>query len=250
MKIEKISDTQIRCTLNREDLISHEIKLSELAYGSEKAKVLFHDMIEQAKEAFGFEAENYPLMIEAIPVSPDCIILIITKVDNPEDIDNKFAGLEPPDDSFVPTEEDDVMDLEHLIEDSLADKSKTDKFIPMSETLEGLKNKKEQVEKIEEPAKRAHVIFSFKNWTEAAAAAEAYTSPTQFDSEFYKRTKDGTYLLCLSTDDEHDTEFVRLCNLLSEYGQRERTNASGFSYLTEHCELIIKERALLILAQY
>ena len=41
MKIEKINDNQIRCTLNRNDLISRQIKLSELAYGTEKAKSLF-----------------------------------------------------------------------------------------------------------------------------------------------------------------------------------------------------------------
>ena len=45
MKIEKISDNQIRCTLNKTDLASREIKISELAYGTEKAKSLFRDRI-------------------------------------------------------------------------------------------------------------------------------------------------------------------------------------------------------------
>ena len=68
MKIEKINDRQIRCTLTKEDLASREIKLSELAYGSDKAKALFQDMMQQAAEDFGFEAENMPLVVEAIPV--------------------------------------------------------------------------------------------------------------------------------------------------------------------------------------
>ena len=37
MKIEKINENQIRCTLTREDLANRKIKLSELAYGSENA---------------------------------------------------------------------------------------------------------------------------------------------------------------------------------------------------------------------
>lgn len=41
MKIEKINENQIRCTLTREDLESHQVNLKELAYGSEKAKKLF-----------------------------------------------------------------------------------------------------------------------------------------------------------------------------------------------------------------
>ena len=48
MKIEKINDRQIRCTLTREDLASRELKLSELAYGSDKAKALFQDMMQLA----------------------------------------------------------------------------------------------------------------------------------------------------------------------------------------------------------
>ena len=78
MKIEKINDNQIRCTLTREDLENHQIRISELAYGSEKAKKLFQDMMQQASYEFGFEAEDIPLMIEAIPITPDSIVLIIT----------------------------------------------------------------------------------------------------------------------------------------------------------------------------
>lgn len=67
MKIEKISDNQIRCTLTRADLADRQLQLSELAYGTEKAKSLFRDMMQQAAFEFGFEAEDIPLMIEAIP---------------------------------------------------------------------------------------------------------------------------------------------------------------------------------------
>ena len=56
MKIEKLNDHQIRCTLTSEDLATRNIKLSELAYGSEKAKALFRDMMQQAAMDFGFEA--------------------------------------------------------------------------------------------------------------------------------------------------------------------------------------------------
>ena len=45
MKIEKVNENQIRCTLTREDLASRELKISELAYGTEKAKSLFRDMM-------------------------------------------------------------------------------------------------------------------------------------------------------------------------------------------------------------
>ena len=95
MKIEKVNDHQIKCTLTSADLANRELKLSELAYGSEKAKNLFRDMMQQAAFEFGFEAENIPLMIEAIPVGADSIILIITKVEDPEEIDTRFSKFSP-----------------------------------------------------------------------------------------------------------------------------------------------------------
>ena len=47
MKIEKINENQIRCTLTKADLEDRQIRLSELAYGTEKAKSLFRDMIQK-----------------------------------------------------------------------------------------------------------------------------------------------------------------------------------------------------------
>ena len=95
MKIEKINENQIRCTLTQEDLDSHQVNLRELAYGTEKAKRLFRDMMQQAQIQFGFEADNIPLMIEAIPVNADSIILIITKVEDPEELDTRFSKFSP-----------------------------------------------------------------------------------------------------------------------------------------------------------
>ena len=96
MKIEKINENQIRCTLTKSDLEERHIRLSELAYGSDKAKDLFRDMMQQANTEFGFEADNIPLMIEAIPVSADSIILIISKVEDPEELDTRFSKFTKP----------------------------------------------------------------------------------------------------------------------------------------------------------
>lgn len=118
MKIEKINDNQIRCTLGKKDLADRNLKVSELAYGSEKARELFRDMMQQASFEFGFEAEDIPLMIEAIPVSADCIVLIVTKVDEPEELDTRFSRFssEYNDDYDYPDDEysEDFSDIEQI----------------------------------------------------------------------------------------------------------------------------------------
>lgn len=90
MKLERLNENQIRCILSRADLEKRKLGLAELAFGSEKAKDLFQDMMQQAYNELDFDVDNIPLMIEAIPVSLDCLILVITKVEDPEELESRM----------------------------------------------------------------------------------------------------------------------------------------------------------------
>ena len=95
MKIERINENQIRCTLTSFDLSMRNLNLGELAYGSEKARSLFREMIKKAEAEVGFEAEDIPLMVEAIPLSAESIMLVITKIEDPEELDTRFSRFSP-----------------------------------------------------------------------------------------------------------------------------------------------------------
>ena len=95
MKIDKINDNQIRCILNKEDLAIRNIKLTELSYRSEKSQLLFGEILQRAYREFGFEYDGSPLKIEAVPVSAESIILIISKITNPEELDTRFSKFTP-----------------------------------------------------------------------------------------------------------------------------------------------------------
>ena len=45
----------------------------------------------EASYEFGFDAEDIPLMIEAVPLTADSILLIVTKVEYPEELDTRFS---------------------------------------------------------------------------------------------------------------------------------------------------------------
>ena len=91
MKIEQVNENQIRCILTREDLEERKIKFSELTYGSEKANRLFRDMMQEAHFQFGFEPDESPLMIEAVPMQSGVIVFVITKVEAPDELESKLA---------------------------------------------------------------------------------------------------------------------------------------------------------------
>ena len=104
MKIERVNENQIRCTLTSFDLSVRNLNLRELAYGTEKARNLFREMIQKASNEVGFEAEDIPLMVEAIPLSNESVMLIITKIEDPEELDTRFS-------KFSPSPEDEGEDL-------------------------------------------------------------------------------------------------------------------------------------------
>ena len=85
MKMEKISDSQIKFTLTLKDLTDRNINISDLTYESEKTRKLFREILDEARNTCNFRPDNTPLMIEAMPVE-EGIMIIISKVKNTENL--------------------------------------------------------------------------------------------------------------------------------------------------------------------
>lgn len=165
MKIEKLNDRQFRCTLNKKDLSDRQLRLEELAYGSEKAKSLFHEMMQRAHAECGFEAEDIPIMIEAIPVSPDCLVLLVTKVDNPEELDTRFSKFT----STVPVSGDIESDNYELSKDMSSDESDD-----VDDEIDDLDDSNES----EEPTNKSSLIDCFGQITELIEKVAEQTGKT------------------------------------------------------------------------
>ena len=243
MKLEKLNDNQIRCTLNKSDLDKRELRLSELAYGSAKARALFRDMIQQASIELGFEADNIPLMIEAIPVSNDCLVLVVTKVEDPEELDTRFSKFAPSvhdddslDDMIQDLNEgaDDVLDLFRRIHEGRTSSQGTDR-----EAAQKAASDKKEEEELQ--ITRIYSFDSLNHITRLAHVLEGFYNGV---NSLYKDAGKGRYLLIVSNSSHTPEEFNKLCNCLSEYGRQEKSAPGGGAFLEEHCELIVKDHAL------
>ena len=249
MKIEKINDNQIRCTLTKEDLDTHQIRISELAYGTEKAKKLFQDMMRQAQLEFGFEADNIPLMIEAIPINMESVILIITKVEDPEELDTRFSKFAP----FKGNESketiqldgaDNIIDIfQKLCEAKLKNISKKQNEHTDNKAAKETKSVPEQ----ETPSVNLIRLYTFRNLDEVIAAAHGLNGFFTGENTLYKESS-SQYQLVLHQSAYTPEEFNKVCNILSEYGKGKAFTLSGEAYLQEHGERITKN-ALQQLAQ-
>lgn len=219
MKIEKVNSNQIKCFLNKGDLLSREIKVSELAYGTEKAQELFKDMMEKASNEFGFEVDNVPLMIEAVPLSTDSIMLIITKVENPEELEDKFATL--------PTTE-------------------TRKFKRKESTPKEPLSIPGEVEDVHN-LNNSFFVYKFKNFEDLSQiAAHLFAYPIE-SSSLYRASGDNKFYLTMTVPSIERKAAKILRGVLSEFGDPVPARQSILSFYNEHFEIIIKENALRVL---
>lgn len=238
MKIEMISENQIRCTLTKEDLAARHIKLSELAYGTTKARLLFREMIEKASNDYGFVTEDIPLMIEAIPMSSDGIVLLISKVNEPEELDTRFSEFTAYDeDSLDESMLSDMDEIHYPDEHSLLDF-----FKKLYEKLE-----KGKADAISSAISNNTVIISFSSMNNIIRLAKDFKDYFSGCSTLYRSSK-GILTLILKLDNISEDKLKNLCILTSEYGKIELCLNGSESHIDEHYTKIIENDALQILS--
>ena len=286
MKLEKLSDTQIRCTLSKEDLSQRQLHLSERAYGSEKAKELFRDMMQQASIELGFEADNIPLMIEAIPISNDCLVLVVTKVEDPDELDTRFSRFSKinVDDSFdedfsdiddTDFEEMDFLDDEDDIDmddeplpfspssdfdnaDSDASTSSKERsaiddaldlIAPFTQAIAQAKKEAMRKKKENRSSVQDCQYYSFQNFSQAAQLGAFLAPFFEGESSLYKDSFSNNYYMILrKTQSENDT-FHRACNIAADFGVRISASYATPAYFREHFETILEENAVEMLGE-
>ncbi|HIY03743.1 MAG TPA: adaptor protein MecA [Candidatus Anaerotignum merdipullorum] len=212
MKIEKVSDTQLKLTLTKADLAERDIQLEDLIRPGEKTQQLFRDIMEQAMEECDFITENTPLMVEAVPIGLDGIMIIVTKVENKD----KNAS---------------SLDLFSQMKD-------THRFKKKPLAVEDAEAKEDDDDIL---------VYSFTHLDDVIDVSVRIAPLFHGGSSLYKNN--GRYFLILQgntyTAEEpmDDLEII-----LEEYGQKHVSTLLSKYYLAEHGESLIAEKAVKTLA--
>ncbi len=245
MKIEKINDRQVRFILTGEDLAARQIQLRELAYGTEKARELFRDMLQQAAMQVGFEAENTPLMIEAIPMQSGNIVLIVTKVENPEELDSRFSNFAP----ALTRQGNTLGALEQLLR-SLTGKTAEDNAQDASPSAQNSDSAaaKAALQQFREYA-ACHRLYSFCDMDHLLKAAAGIRDSYTGESLLF-RDKDRYQLLLKMKNVEEVSALQGVLAAVSEFGTLQPITYAREPYLEEHGELLIPEHAVERLAAF
>ena len=213
MKIERISENQLKLTLTKDDLKERDIKLEDLITPSEKTQKLFRDIMEQALDEEDFVSENTPLMVEAVPMGTEGIMIIVTKVNDKDKKGNTAADL-----------------LQQAQETRRWKKKPLD-------TLEHAEEKNSDI-----------LIYSFPELDDVIRVSLRLDGGFKGESSVYKN--DGKYFLVLQGDTytaEESSDELEL--VLKEYGQKHVSTPLAKYYLLEHGETIIADKAVKALAK-
>ena len=244
MKIERINENQIRCTLTSFDLSVRNLNLRELAYGSEKARGLFREMIQRASNEVGFDAEDIPLMVEAIPLSNESVMLVITKIEDPEELDTRFSKFAPPSE-----EESDV--LGELASELLEGADGLAKLLGIQAGMpdQTLSEEILQEDDSKEQAESAMRVYAFDNLDQISDAARACGELYDGTNTLYKKPGTFQYYLVITREGTEDPGFNRVCNILAEYGTKIRHEYASETYYEEHYEVVCRGRALQVMRE-
>lgn len=232
MRIDRISENQIRCYLSKEEMNQRQIRLRELAYGTEKAKQLFHELMQEAYARYGFTADNMPVMIEAVPLQDNSLVLTVTKVENPEELDTRFSSFAP----FVKSGSSGALPgapsplgqlLDAIRQDLDQEHSQPENAGP-ARTADDLST-----------VRQSRKLFTFPTLGAAADAAFMAAESFHGQSSLYRDPADSRYYLFLvHTEDSSLSEITGSLSVFSEFGSSEYITPAREQHLLEHCEVI------------
>ena len=200
MRMEKINDRQVRCMITAQDLEDRKLTLKELRYGSRETTALFHEMLNTASSQYGFNEDGLPIMIEAVPVSPEELMVIISAVEDAEELDPHFA-------QYAEIEED--------------------------------PNGEQKREGFYEPDRIMDIIraclISMKDIDEVISFCKQVGPGYPGTSELYRNSKNGGYYLALIRPEEMESrDYNVFLNSIMEYGEIVPGGSVVYAQLKEH----------------
>ena len=169
-------------------------------------------------------------------------MLIITKVEDPEELDTRFSKFAPSSISEWDAKKKDIsnklegadtlLDLLGKMKEKFgsATASDTDESTAPSETADTHTSELR--------------LFSFATMEGVLKAAHLLDTMYSGSNTLYKDPGENIYILALSQSEHTTRDFNRICNMLSEYGTLEVSSGATLAFLEEHCEILVSANAV------
>ena len=221
MKFNLVNDDKLQIIISKDDMIKRDMLKSDLTPHNPEAQKMFFEILEEAKEACGFQVENNTqLMIEAYPMTGESMLVTVTKLksnraQSPLNMEIQRIG-------------------KALIDELMEQKNGGGDF-------EGLEDFEDDDDFDDLPdVAGSEVIYRMETLEDVIQAGHLLKPSYDGDSQLF-RYNDAYYLVLLEKEWLTDGGLA----LLGEYGDRIAVSSVFFA---EHGQMVMAERALEILA--
>ena len=181
-------------------------------------------MMRQANEDFGFEVNDKPLMVEAIPVSPENIVLLITKVEDGDERGSSLAKLfssNKEEDAFDPFDDINPEELDNIVssvKDEVSDNSGDSDLL--------------------------YNISIYDNLSDVITVTKLIMPYFKGDSSVYKSPYNNKYYLSICLESTEPSVLNKILGFITEHGQIESATYAKDLFYLEHFEEILDDKAV------
>ena len=212
MKFKRIGKNMVRCILTEQDMIDNDVQIEDFFKDREKIHGFLENIVEQAREEVGYEANGGMLAMQVMPL-PNKGLCITFSENSEEGFGNML-------DQIKEIAEDDYDEQEDIQEDCEYDK-KTKKF--------------------------AGRIFMFKKLDDIENFANSVPLDKMSKSAIYKYENDDCYYLILKKGKLKRKVYETLCFQALDYSTLVSDDPAEVANIQEHGKAIIKKNAIGIL---
>jgi adapter protein MecA 1/2 len=184
---------------------------------------------------------------EAIPLSSESLVLLITKVEYPEELDTRFSQFTEAGDEELFSNMGAAGNVERKGADDILElfqKIREAKASPESENAQ----QTEAPEEVPEVPADLTKMFEFTTIDQVERLAHVLVNYYNGRNDLFKNEKKNRFYLVIHKDDHTPEEFNKVCNIICEYAQQKNYNPAVGAYFAEHGNKITGPQALQVFA--
>ncbi len=217
MKIERIDEKTVKCFISNEELEEYDITYKDFIERSEKAKEVVEEIIERAVEEVGYKPPQYAMDLQLM-MMPERGMLITLSEKTPEELKNN------------PMMQAYLQEMKKTLEEHFED------IASQVKKKQGASGQKQAVERPD------FAVFEFAGLRDIYDFVKVLPKNLRVESSLYRM--DETYYLYLKKGGASYERYSRACIHAMEYGVLHGAAAEKVTYLQEHGECLIEEKAL------
>ena len=237
MRIERIDDKTVKCYLSQEELAEYEITYKDFITRTDKAKNMVEQIIAQAVEEVGYKPPEFAMDMQ-IMMMPDQGMILTLSEKTPDEIKNN------------PTLMEYLREMKKVFEQKMAGGEMTpeniEKMMTGSKIGEGLvppvKKEEPVLNKEAKKDQPQFAVFAFDTLRGVCDYVKMLPKTLRVGSALY--VENGMYYLYMEKGGASYERYSRACILAMEYGSLYGASMDKVTYLQEHGECLIAEKAV------